>query len=80
MQRHTLPLVAALTAVGGGAAPGTDENARTEVMRAVEEFRRAFAAGNIEGIERYYSDDLLKFRSGAPPEERRFVTIPATWT
>jgi ketosteroid isomerase-like protein len=39
-----------------------------DIARAVEQFRQAFAAGNIDGIEEYYSDDLLKFRAGVPPE------------
>jgi ketosteroid isomerase-like protein len=68
MQRFTLPLVAVPTAVGSSAAPSVDETARMDIMRAVEQFRQAFATGNIKGIEEYYSDELLKFRAGAPAE------------
>jgi ketosteroid isomerase-like protein len=73
MQRFTLPLLAVLTAVGSSAAPSVDENARMDIMRAVEQFRQAFATGNIEGVKEYYSDDLLKFRAGVPPEGKIVV-------
>jgi ketosteroid isomerase-like protein len=73
MQRFTLPLLAVLTAVGSSAAPSVDDTARMDIMRAVEQFRQAFATGNIEGIEEYYSDDLLKFRAGVPPEGKIVV-------
>ena len=36
----------------------------------VEQFRQAFASGNIERIEEYYSDDLLKFRAGVSAERK----------
>jgi ketosteroid isomerase-like protein len=73
MQRFTLPLLAVLTAVGSSATTSVDETARMDIMRAVEQFRQAFASGNIEGIEEYYSDDLLKFRAGVPPEGKIVV-------
>jgi ketosteroid isomerase-like protein len=63
MQRFTGPLAAVPTA-----AHGACETARMDILRAVEQFRQAFAAGNIKGVEEYYSDDLLKFRAGAAPE------------
>ncbi len=68
MQRITPPLLAVTTAVGSSAAPSVDETARMDITRAVERFRQALANGNIEGIEEYYSDDLLKFRAGVSPE------------
>jgi ketosteroid isomerase-like protein len=68
MQRFTPPLMAVPIAVGSSAAPSVDDTARMDIMRTVEQFREAFAAGNIEGIQEYYSDDLLKFRAGVPPE------------
>jgi len=68
MQRFTRPLPAVPTAVDSRAAPNVDETARMDILRAVEQFRQAFGTGNIEGIEEYYSDDLLKFRAGVPPE------------
>jgi ketosteroid isomerase-like protein len=73
MQRFTLPTLAVPIAVGSCAAPTVDETARMEIVRAVEQFRQAFATGNIEGIEEYYSDDLLKFRAGVPPEGKIVV-------
>jgi ketosteroid isomerase-like protein len=73
MQRLTLPLLAVLTAVGSTAAPTVDETARMDIMRAVEQFRHAFATGNLEGVKEYYSDELLKFRAGVPPEGKTAV-------
>jgi ketosteroid isomerase-like protein len=49
------------------------ETARIDIMQAVEQFRQAFATGNIEGVKEYYSDDLLKFRAGVPPEGKIVV-------
>jgi ketosteroid isomerase-like protein len=45
-----------------------DEISRVDILRMIEQFRQAFATGNIQGIQEYYSDDLLKFRAGVPPE------------
>jgi ketosteroid isomerase-like protein len=73
MQRSVLPLLAVLIAVGSSAAPSVEEIARIDIMRAVEQFRQAFATGNIEGVKEYYSDDLLKFRAGVPPEGKTVV-------
>jgi ketosteroid isomerase-like protein len=73
MKRFTLPLLAVLTAVGSSAAPSVDETARMNILRAVEQFRQAFATGNLQGIKEYYSDDLLKFRTGVPPEGKTVV-------
>ena len=71
MKRFAFPLLAVLTGVGSSAAPSADETARMDIVRAVEQFRQDFATGNLEGIDEYYSDDLLKFRAGVPPEESR---------
>jgi ketosteroid isomerase-like protein len=68
MQRFTTPLLAVPAAVASDVAPSADETARMDILRAIEQFRHAFATGNIQGIQEYYSDDLLKFRAGVPPE------------
>jgi ketosteroid isomerase-like protein len=68
MQRVTRALRAALETVSFSASSRTDEAAQMEITCAVERFRVAFGSGNIEGINDYYSDDLLKFRAGVKPE------------
>jgi ketosteroid isomerase-like protein len=65
MQRFTRPIPVPTAASD---AASLNEAARVDILRTIEQFRQAFASGNIQGIQEYYSDDLLKFRSGVPPE------------
>ena len=73
MQHIALAVLAAVTSTGLGTATTVDDSARSDIARAVEQFRQAFAAGDIRGIEWYYSDDLLKFRAGVRPEGKNEV-------
>src|SRR5579862_1743638 len=68
MQRVTRVLRAALETVSFKASSRRDATAQIEITRAVERFTVAFGTENIEGINDYYSDDLLKFRAGVKPE------------
>jgi ketosteroid isomerase-like protein len=44
---------------------------REAIEAQIRSFIDAYNAGDIEGVMRCYSDDLLKLRHGAQPENRR---------
>lgn len=46
-------------------------NAHDEIKKAIEGFKKAYDAGNLEGILAYYTEDLIKLRDGAPAETKR---------
>jgi len=55
----------------------TDQRA---IETAIEEFIKAYNAGDIHGVLSYYAPDLIKVRNGAPPEskaeiEQRLVAL-----
>jgi ketosteroid isomerase-like protein len=47
-------------------APGD----RRAILAAIEDFRIAYDAGDLDTVAGYYSDDLVKLRQGAPPETK----------
>jgi ketosteroid isomerase-like protein len=46
---------------------------RAAILQAIEAFANAYAAGDVDVLETYYADDLVKLRQGAPPESRAQV-------
>lgn len=46
---------------------------RREILRAIDAFAGAYAAGDLNALASYYADDLLKLRQGAAEETRAQV-------
>lgn len=44
---------------------------KEEIERAIEGFKKAYDAGDLEGVLAYYTEDLIKLRNGAPAESKR---------
>jgi ketosteroid isomerase-like protein len=40
------------------------------IAKQIEEFIRAYEAGDLAGVMDYYSPDMIKLRQNAPPESR----------
>jgi len=43
---------------------------RDAIARQIDEFIRAYEAGDLEGVMDYYASDMIKLRQNAPPESR----------
>ena len=50
--------------------PDGAEADRDTIARQIEEFIRAYEAGDLAGVMDYYSPDMIKLRQNAPPESR----------
>jgi ketosteroid isomerase-like protein len=43
---------------------------RNAIAKQIEEFIRAYEAGDLDGVMDYYSPDMIKLRQNASPESR----------
>jgi ketosteroid isomerase-like protein len=50
--------------------PDGAEADRDMIAKQIEEFIRAYEAGDLAGVMDYYAPDMIKLRQNAPPESR----------